>query len=296
MVTEFAELAGLLCHYRQEKGHSEARDHQKFIEWLEYHRHEEIKNLIVNAPALQKDVDDLLRLDYTQLMKLRDLTPSTTSEFLSKSSSMHKKPLTKEQVPTLMHFCYCNATELYEEASILKEKGKYARAFFLCAVAFEELAKIPIALNALFLPSTDVAAWRGFWRAFNSHGFKQGAANVYGQRILKTADKERWSRYYAKKVPINIPLNALKLASMYVDCYDGVAVRPNKLFAHDSRDVSSLFEIVKSRLDAWAGIHSTIDKSINVVRRSLELAKRMNFNGRPVADVIAEVFRKPGKK
>ena len=48
ITTAFAEIVGLLCHYRQEKGDREALDHQKFIEWLEYHRHEEIKNLIVN--------------------------------------------------------------------------------------------------------------------------------------------------------------------------------------------------------------------------------------------------------
>jgi hypothetical protein len=34
MITEFAELVGLLCHFRQEMGHREALDHRKFIEWL----------------------------------------------------------------------------------------------------------------------------------------------------------------------------------------------------------------------------------------------------------------------
>jgi hypothetical protein len=52
MITEFAELVGLICHYRQEKGDREALDHQKFIEWLEYHRHDELKNLIVNTPQI----------------------------------------------------------------------------------------------------------------------------------------------------------------------------------------------------------------------------------------------------
>lgn len=40
--------SGLLCNYRQERGQDEALNHQKFIEWLEYHHHEELKRLIVN--------------------------------------------------------------------------------------------------------------------------------------------------------------------------------------------------------------------------------------------------------
>ena len=63
ITTVFAEIVGLLCHYRQEKGHREALNHQKFIEWLEYHRHEELKNLIVNTAALRTEIDNLLRSD-----------------------------------------------------------------------------------------------------------------------------------------------------------------------------------------------------------------------------------------
>jgi hypothetical protein len=72
MMTEFAELVGLLCHFRQEKGHREALDHQKFIEWLEYHRHEEIKNLIVNTAALRTEVDNLLLSDHAEMMRKLD--------------------------------------------------------------------------------------------------------------------------------------------------------------------------------------------------------------------------------
>jgi hypothetical protein len=36
----FAEIVGLLCHYRQEKGDREALDHEKVMEWLEYHRNQ----------------------------------------------------------------------------------------------------------------------------------------------------------------------------------------------------------------------------------------------------------------
>jgi hypothetical protein len=72
ITTAFAEIVGLLCHYRQEKGDREALDHQKFIEWLEYHRHEEIKNLIVNTAALRTEIDGLLRSDHTLMLQKLD--------------------------------------------------------------------------------------------------------------------------------------------------------------------------------------------------------------------------------
>jgi hypothetical protein len=68
LATPFAEIVGLLCHYRQEKGHREALDHQTFIEWLEYHRHEEIKNLIVNTAALRTEIDNLLRSEHAVMI------------------------------------------------------------------------------------------------------------------------------------------------------------------------------------------------------------------------------------
>jgi hypothetical protein len=61
--TTLATIVGLLCNYRQEKGDREQLDHRTFIEWLEYHRHEEIKNLICNTYHLQSEVDALLRED-----------------------------------------------------------------------------------------------------------------------------------------------------------------------------------------------------------------------------------------
>jgi hypothetical protein len=71
----FATLVGLICNFRQEKGAREALDHQKFIEWLEHHRHEDLKNLIVNQAALRTEVDNLLRSDMAQMLhKMNELS------------------------------------------------------------------------------------------------------------------------------------------------------------------------------------------------------------------------------
>jgi AbiV family abortive infection protein len=217
-------------------------------------------------------------------------------EFLKKSSKIQNKALTKEQLATLLHFCYCNASDLYEEATLLRENKKYARAFFLCALALEELAKLPIAMNALVLPPDDTLAWKGFWKTFNSHARKQEAARTYGQGMLKAHNKERWSKYYATQIPEGLPLHELKLAGMYVDCYDGVPLRPNKIFTQDAGSVSSLFEVVKKRLDAWAEIHSTIDKSIEFVKSAVKSSLKIKINDQDYKEVIIDEFRKRAGK
>lgn len=73
----------LVCNYRQENGAAEELDHQKFIEWLEYHRHEEIKNLICKNAALRTDIDNLLRADHAVIMQKLEAIYTTLATLTS---------------------------------------------------------------------------------------------------------------------------------------------------------------------------------------------------------------------
>jgi hypothetical protein len=64
----FAALVGLLCNFQQERGSQKASSHQEFIEWLQHHRHEELKNLIINNHQLPRAVDDLLQKDQQEIL------------------------------------------------------------------------------------------------------------------------------------------------------------------------------------------------------------------------------------
>lgn len=215
--------------------------------------------------------------------------------FLSKSSLKQRKPLKKEQVATLMHFCYCNARDLYDEAVLLRDNGKYARALTLCVLAFEELAKMPIALNAVFFREDDAAAWAGFWRTFNSHEYKQRAAAAYGKHgAMRAVDPERWGRFYSTQIPDGMPLHELKLASMYVDCYDGTAIRPNAVFTDNTGALPLVFEVVKNRLEAWKPLHSTPELSARFVEAASDT--EVSYNGDDMLEFIAEDFRKRAPK
>jgi predicted transcriptional regulator len=70
--TAFATLVQLLGIYRQERGARRDLDHRDFIEWLENHRHEEIKELITRTFHLQSQIDDLLRQDHAEILTKLD--------------------------------------------------------------------------------------------------------------------------------------------------------------------------------------------------------------------------------
>lgn len=82
--TTLATLVGLLCNYRQEKGSREQLDHQKFMEWLEHHRHEEMKTLISTTFHLQQEVDSLLREDSALLAAKMNGVESMLAQLLSR--------------------------------------------------------------------------------------------------------------------------------------------------------------------------------------------------------------------
>src|SRR5438128_11226743 len=77
-------IVQLICNYRAEKGAGAALNHQQFIEWLDYHRHEEIKNLICNTAALRTEVDTLLRADYAIIMGKLDAINTTLALLTSR--------------------------------------------------------------------------------------------------------------------------------------------------------------------------------------------------------------------
>jgi len=73
-ITALATIVQLLGLFRQEQGARDDLTHRQFMEWLEYHRHEELKELISHTFHLSQEVDRLLREDQqTILAKLNDI-------------------------------------------------------------------------------------------------------------------------------------------------------------------------------------------------------------------------------
>lgn len=81
----FATIVGLISRFRQEKGARAALDHRSFMEWLEYHRHEELKNLISSTAALRNEVDSLLHSDHEQMIRKLDEIGEVLATLLSRT-------------------------------------------------------------------------------------------------------------------------------------------------------------------------------------------------------------------
>jgi hypothetical protein len=73
-VTALASIVSLLRIFKQERGERKKADHLAFVEWLNYHHHEELKDVIVNTAALRSAVDNILAADHAlMLRKLYDI-------------------------------------------------------------------------------------------------------------------------------------------------------------------------------------------------------------------------------
>lgn len=61
--TTLATIVGLICNFKQERKDSQDAKHEEFMEWLEYHHHEQIKDLLAHNYSLAAEVDGLLKQD-----------------------------------------------------------------------------------------------------------------------------------------------------------------------------------------------------------------------------------------
>jgi hypothetical protein len=77
----FATIVGLICNYKQENN-----TNQSFIQYLEQHRFDDIKNAIAGTQAIQDAVNQLLREDHAQILAKLNLINDVLTQVLSKVS------------------------------------------------------------------------------------------------------------------------------------------------------------------------------------------------------------------
>jgi hypothetical protein len=96
--TAFATIVGLISNFRQERGAGQQLDHRQFIEWLEYHQHQDIMELILNTYHLQAEVDQLLRADHDLIIKKLDSIGTSLASLASHVAEF--RPLALKLVPS----------------------------------------------------------------------------------------------------------------------------------------------------------------------------------------------------
>lgn len=87
-LTALATITQLLGLFVQERQGQTNLNRQDFMDWLDAHRHEEIKNLISNTYHLSKEVDDVLRVDHAQILHELSQVNGTLAQVMSRLSSL----------------------------------------------------------------------------------------------------------------------------------------------------------------------------------------------------------------
>src|SRR5688572_19080839 len=101
-----------------------------------------------------------------------------------------------------------------DDAALLYENERYARAYALAALAGEELGKVYLCLDAVL--TAEGSEPRQFWRAWREHGDKLDSARAYAAAFiedLRALDVEQLA-------PDARAIAAQKLSAIYVD-FDG---------------------------------------------------------------------------
>ena len=83
-VTAAATITQLIGLFRQERSAQKDLSHRQFIEWLEYHRHEEIKELITHTFHLSTEVDEILKQDHQIILARLDEVNRILLDILSR--------------------------------------------------------------------------------------------------------------------------------------------------------------------------------------------------------------------
>ncbi|MCK0470878.1 AbiV family abortive infection protein [Halalkalibacter sp. APA_J-10(15)] len=118
-----------------------------------------------------------------------------------------------------------NAKELIEEAKILYEHKKYARAYALAQIAHEELAKLPIIFHeATRMYYGERNNWKSFNRRLRSHEYKNSLNHLLIKAgNLKTGLPEKMEDDVRE-------VNNLKNSSLYADFKNNNYTKPTQEF------------------------------------------------------------------
>ncbi|MCC8619930.1 AbiV family abortive infection protein [Xanthomonas vesicatoria] len=135
---------------------------------------------------------------------------------MSQKLDAYKGRLTAEQIAEGMSAAAENAARLVEDAEVLLDRGSFATAVSLAALAIEEAGKVSI-LRALAVARTDEEV-RDCWKDYRSHTCKN-AAWIFPQLFASGARQlESFRPMFAEKSDHTAILDNLKQLGFYTDC------------------------------------------------------------------------------
>lgn len=159
-------------------------------------------------------------------------------------SSGYMGPLTRDQFIDGFDKTLKNAEDLLNEAQILYDANKPARAWFLLCICNEELGKALMITNALADYVAGTINWRMFWNDFRSHKAKSWRVE-HMKNLFVYSEQSIVSPGVVNEMVTAI--DEIKKASLYVDVFDDEFLDPSELI--DAETVEAALALTKKGVD-----------------------------------------------
>lgn len=183
-----ATIVQLVGMFKQECKDIKTSNQQEFIEWLQHHRHEDIKNLICNTAAIQNEVVNLLHQDNVTVLIRLEAINGALATLISQVEGF--QGLSKLLTP--------NAGLSEQAISVLKQFATSGSKNFIYqelseGVVFQPENGEPFSYTELRFLSDDIDSLEriGFItiRNIGNHGLKIYGITRVGIRYIETSGK-----------------------------------------------------------------------------------------------------------
>ena len=152
--------------------------------------------------------------------------------------------VSKDKIIQGIRKSFDNAVELLSEADILSEKNKWARAYTLCQLAIEELAKITLLFNLLIDKINGYPIdYSDCNTQFMDHALKTKLSietEMFFFQLYKKETGQDWIDNVIKKgeefISKIYELNDLKNESLYVSIIGNTFQSPNEIISKEAYD------------------------------------------------------------
>jgi AbiV family abortive infection protein len=170
-------------------------------------------------------------------------------------SSSPKPPLSPRELATFAQAALTNATELLSDAKVLLDAQRWPRAYALAVLAAEEYGKFHACVHATRLGPDSAENWNAFWKNLAWHGakFDKWHAALVDIGHYGTLYQD-WLEAWSTRDTFNQIALGGKLAALYVDFKDGVALEPRDvLTAEDAKRMVALVDKVIRTISELSG-------------------------------------------
>jgi len=131
-----------------------------------------------------------------------------------------------------------NAADLVQDAELLLDKKRWARAVFLSQIAIEELGKYLMIIGAIGQVLKNQIHWKRFWKRFNKHTEKTGNILTFNALLSPFVSLGNTKTNLEKARRDEAYLEKRKFTALYVDFELNKFVLPMDVIDKETAEVA----------------------------------------------------------